>query len=121
LIGSKLCESLFPMTDFRRLTARCFTAALFLIGFGATLRAAQPSLVVVISIDQFRGDYLERFQPHFGEGGFNLFLQQGAHFVDCHHRHSHTKTAPGHAVMLTGVHAGGGPAAVKRAAFTDDR
>ncbi len=74
---------------------------------GAALRAApeKPALVVVISIDQFRGDYLPRFREHFGPGGFNLLLENGAVFVDCHHRHSVTKTAPGHAAMLTGVHA----------------
>jgi predicted AlkP superfamily pyrophosphatase or phosphodiesterase len=67
--------------------------------------APQPVLVVVISIDQFRADYLERFREHFGPGGFNLLLEQGAYFTDCHYRHSNTKTGPGHAVMLTGVHA----------------
>jgi len=67
--------------------------------------SAAPALVVVISIDQFRGDYLERFHRHFGPDGFNLLLERGANFVDCHYRHAHTKTAPGHAVILSGVHA----------------
>lgn len=66
---------------------------------------AAPALVVVISIDQFRYDYLPRFREHFSDGGFNLFLKHGADFADCHFRHSSTKTGPGHAVMLTGVHA----------------
>lgn len=69
------------------------------------MRAATPALVVVISLDQFRNDYLDRFRPYFGPDGFNLFLQHGAVFADCHYRHSNTKTGPGHAVMLTGVHA----------------
>jgi len=64
-----------------------------------------PRLVVVISVDQMRADYLERFRPHFGPGGFNLLLEQGANFADCHYRHAITKTGPGHAVMLSGVHA----------------
>ncbi len=67
--------------------------------------AAPPDLVVVISLDQFRHDYLERFRPFFSPGGFNLLLEHGANFADCHFQHSITKTAPGHAVMLTGVHA----------------
>src|SRR5690606_22219646 len=58
-----------------------------------------------ISIDQMRYDYLERFGEHFGPRGFNLFLEHGANFANCHYRHSATKTGPGHAVMLTGVHA----------------
>jgi Type I phosphodiesterase / nucleotide pyrophosphatase len=70
------------------------------------LRAVErPALVVVISIDQFRGDYIERFREHFSPSGFNLLVEQGANFTDCHFRHSSTKTGPGHAVMLTGVYA----------------
>jgi hypothetical protein len=65
----------------------------------------QPNLVVIISLDQFRADYLERFRPHFGPGGFNRLLDQGANFTECHYRHGVTKTGPGHAVMLSGVHA----------------
>lgn len=64
-----------------------------------------PSLVVAISIDQFRHDYLERFAAYFGPDGFRRLQEQGADFVDCHYRHSITYTGPGHAVILTGVHA----------------
>lgn len=67
--------------------------------------AAPPKLAVVISVDQMRADYLERFRPYFGEGGFKRFLDQGAWFQDCHYLHAVTKTAPGHATILSGVHA----------------
>lgn len=74
--------------------------------FGPAARGVEdPALVVVISLDQFREDYLERFQSHFVENGFNLFLRQGAVFSNCHYRHSYTKTGPGHGVLLSGVHA----------------
>lgn len=75
------------------------------LGLCPLLRAEIPSLVVVVSIDQLRADYLERFRPHFGPRGFRLLMEQGAYFADCHFRHSITMTGPGHAVMLTGVHA----------------
>ena len=87
------------------LSPRFLLPVLLLCGLSLPLRAEPPALVVAISIDQFRADYLERFRPHFGPGGFRLLMEQGAYFVDCHHLHSLTKTAPGHAVMLTGVHA----------------
>jgi predicted AlkP superfamily pyrophosphatase or phosphodiesterase len=61
--------------------------------------------VLVLTIDQFRGDYLERFRGHFVPGGFRRLLEQGASFTDCRYRHAVTKTACGHAVVLTGVHA----------------
>lgn len=63
-----------------------------------------PRLAVVISVDQMRADFLDRFGPHFGEGGFRRFMD-GLIFTDCHYRHAVTKTGPGHAVMMTGVHA----------------
>jgi hypothetical protein len=64
-----------------------------------------PRLVVVISIDQCRADYLERFRPFFGPDGFNRLLDGGVDFTDCHYRHAITVTGPGHALMLTGVDA----------------
>ncbi|MEO6244938.1 MAG: alkaline phosphatase family protein [Opitutaceae bacterium] len=71
----------------------------------AAMPSAPPALVVVITIDQFRGDYLARFGPHFGPGGFRLLAERGANFTDCRYRHAVTKTACGHATLLTGVHA----------------
>lgn len=57
---------------------------------------------MVISVDQMRADFLDRFAPHFTVGGFRRF-REGANFTNCFHRHGVTKTGPGHAVMLTGV------------------
>ena len=37
-----------------------------------------PKLVVVIAVDQLRADYLDRFRPWFGPGGFNRLLRTGA-------------------------------------------
>src|SRR5450755_3101190 len=68
---------------------------------------AHPRLVVVIVIDQFRGDYLERYRDQFGEGGFRLFLDHGAYFTDCNYDYANTRTAPGHATLLTGSYTSG--------------
>jgi predicted AlkP superfamily pyrophosphatase or phosphodiesterase len=67
--------------------------------------ATRPKLVVVIVIDQFRPDYLQRFRPYFGTGGFNLFLRRGANFTEAEYKHAVTFTCPGHAVVLTGSYA----------------
>lgn len=64
--------------------------------------APKPKLVVTILIDQFRPDYLQRFRPYFGDGGFNLLLQGGANFAGARYEHAVTSTCPGHAVVLTG-------------------
>jgi len=63
-----------------------------------------PKLVVVIVIDQFRGDYLERYRDQFGEGGFRLFLDHGAYFPNCYYNYANTRTAPGHATLFTGAY-----------------
>lgn len=65
----------------------------------------RPKLVVVLTIDQLRADYLERMRPRFSdEGLFKRMLTQGAVFANCHHAHAFTYTAPGHAAVLTGAH-----------------
>jgi predicted AlkP superfamily pyrophosphatase or phosphodiesterase len=65
---------------------------------------ARPKLIVVVVIDQFRGDYLERYHDRFGPGGFRLFTDQGAWFTDCYYGYANTRTAPGHATLFTGVY-----------------
>jgi hypothetical protein len=88
-----------------RLTAIVLAALSLGRGGQAADASVPPSLVVVLTIDQFRADYLQRFREFFVPGGFRLLLEQGATFADCRYRHAVTKTAAGHAVVLTGVHA----------------
>src|SRR5581483_1641753 len=68
---------------------------------------ARPKLIVVVVIDQFRGDYLERYHEQFGQGGFRLLMERGAWFTDCNYDYPATFTAPGHATLLTGTYSSG--------------
>ncbi len=63
----------------------------------------KPKLVVVLVIDQFRADYLERFGGSFGTDGFNRLLREGAYFSSCYYPYGETLTAPGHATLATGT------------------
>jgi predicted AlkP superfamily pyrophosphatase or phosphodiesterase len=76
-------------------------------GAFASAYNAHPKLIVVIVIDQFRGDYLERYHDQFVEGGFRVFLDRGAYFTDCNYDYANTRTAPGHATLLTGSYSSG--------------
>ena len=67
----------------------------------------KPKLIVVIVIDQFRGDYLNRDRAEFKGRGFNLFMNEGAWFTDCYYDYANTKTAPGHATIGTGAYSDG--------------
>ncbi len=94
------------------LATRCLALALIAAATLSTpARAsaynAHPKLVVVIVIDQFRADYLERYRDQFGTGGFGLFLDNGANFTDCNYDYANTRTAPGHATLFTGAYSNG--------------
>jgi arylsulfatase A-like enzyme len=69
---------------------------------------AKPKLVVILVFDQFRGDYLDRYRSEFkAKNGWNLFLQQGAHFTDCYYDYANLVTAAGHATIGTGAYTDG--------------
>jgi arylsulfatase A-like enzyme len=68
-------------------------------GRGAS--AARPALVVLVSVDQLRPDYLERFAPQLN-GGLARLQREGAVFTAAFQDHAVTATAPGHATMLSG-------------------
>ncbi len=67
----------------------------------------RPKLVVILVIDQFRADYLQRFRSEFKGRGFRLLLDHGAYFPDCYYGYANTKTAPGHATIGTGAYTDG--------------
>jgi len=64
--------------------------------------AAKPKLVLVIVVDQFRYDYLERFGDLFGNGGFKRLMNEGALFTNANYDYVPTYTACGHAAIFTG-------------------
>ncbi len=64
--------------------------------------AEPPRLVVVISVDQMRADYLARFDAFFGERGFRRFTAGGAVFPEARYTLGVTYTGPGHATISTG-------------------
>ncbi|MEP6834023.1 MAG: alkaline phosphatase family protein [Gemmatimonas sp.] len=73
-----------------------------------TPQNAKPTLVVFITIDQMRGDYIERWRSQL-HGGLHRFETAGAHFTQAYHDHAITETAPGHSVTMSGrfpVHTG---------------
>src|SRR2546426_508169 len=61
----------------------------------------KPRLVVVITVDQLRPDYLERYRPQL-LGGFAALLKTGASFTEAYQDHAVTETAPGHSTILSG-------------------
>jgi arylsulfatase A-like enzyme len=67
----------------------------------------KPKLVIILVLDQFRADYLERYRADFKGKGFKLLLDHGAFFPDCYYGYANTETAPGHATIGTGAYTDG--------------
>lgn len=67
----------------------------------AAQRRPTPILVVHITADQFRADYLQRWRSQLS-GGLARLLRTGAVFTDAYQDHAMTETAPGHATVLSG-------------------
>ena len=65
--------------------------------------ADRPRLVVLVSIDQFRRDYVQRYGAHW-TGGLARLVKEGAFFEAAAYPYFHTVTCPGHATTSTGVY-----------------
>ena len=73
----------------------------------------KPKLIVVVVIDQFRADYLSRFESRFAPaqdkakktlGGFKFLMENGAYYPLAEYDVLQSMTCPGHAMIMTGSH-----------------
>lgn len=64
---------------------------------------ASPRLGVVIVLDQFCAEHVERYN-HLFTGGLSRIQSGGTEFSEAHHDHAMTLTATGHASLSTGCH-----------------
>ncbi|MBQ5982072.1 MAG: alkaline phosphatase family protein [Prevotella sp.] len=69
---------------------------------GQTLQPA-PRLVVNITIDQLRTDYIEYFSPLFGQDGFRKLLEKGCVYEAASYPFSPVDRASGIATIATGT------------------
>jgi arylsulfatase A-like enzyme len=98
------------MSKFKTLLSRLLVVLLIVPGAPlaqASAYDAHPKLVIILVVDQFRADYLDRYRADFKGRGFRLFLDRGAYFEDCYYDYANTKTAPGHATLATGAYTDG--------------
>ena len=66
-------------------------------------RPVAPRLVVLIVIDQMRGDQLLHSADSY-ESGLARLYDEGALYENAHHAHALTLTGSGHATLASGVH-----------------
>jgi predicted AlkP superfamily pyrophosphatase or phosphodiesterase len=65
--------------------------------------AERPRLVIFISIDQMKAEYLEWYKAEF-TGGFKRFLKEGVVFTNADLNYAPSETGPGHASLGTGAY-----------------
>lgn len=61
-----------------------------------------PKLVVCITVDQLRGDYIEYFYNTFGDGGFKRLFNQGVVYKNVRFEFSNIDEATAFATLFTG-------------------
>ena len=67
-----------------------------------TKAPARPKLVVMIVVDQMRGDYVDKFRGQW-TGGLKRLVENGAWFRDAAYPYAATETCVGHATISTGA------------------
>jgi len=66
------------------------------------LHPAHPKLVVMIVVDQMRGDYVDKLRGQW-TGGLKRLLEEGAWFREAAYPYAATETCVGHATISTGA------------------
>jgi predicted AlkP superfamily pyrophosphatase or phosphodiesterase len=64
-------------------------------------KPTRPKLVVLVVVDQMRGDYVDKFHGQWGEG-LKRLLTEGAWFRSGAYPYAATETCPGHSTISTG-------------------
>jgi len=63
---------------------------------------ARPKLVVLLVVDQMRGDYVDKFLGQWN-GGLKRLVEEGAWFHEAAYPYAATETCVGHATISTGA------------------
>lgn len=68
----------------------------------STSNAPRPKLVVILVVDQMRGDYVDKFQSQW-TGGLHRLVTEGAWFHEAAYPYAATETCVGHSTISTGA------------------
>ncbi|MCX6134473.1 MAG: alkaline phosphatase family protein [Ignavibacteriales bacterium] len=93
-----LAEGLYPVKR-----AVLFLSILIASAVIAAEASERPKLVIYISIDQMKAEYLDWYKAEF-IGGFKRFLKDGTVFTNADLNFAPSETGPGHAALGTGAY-----------------
>src|SRR5262245_26901241 len=69
---------------------------------GRARAVERPRLVVLLVVDQMRGDYVDKFRGQW-TGGLKRLLDEGAWFREAAYPYAATETCVGHSTISTGA------------------
>jgi predicted AlkP superfamily pyrophosphatase or phosphodiesterase len=74
-----------------------------LMALSISAKEGKPKLVVMITVDQMRHDYLAKYWNRYSENGFKRLVNKGFAFENANFSYVPTLTAVGHATIGTGT------------------
>lgn len=87
----------------KRIAATSLLVGMLSGAFSITVDAGVPKIVVGITVDQLRTDYLEQLRPYFGDNGFNRLIREGVYLPDVNFKNTVADAPSGAAVIYTGA------------------
>jgi predicted AlkP superfamily pyrophosphatase or phosphodiesterase len=81
--------------------AIAFLSILLFLSPGFLESGQRPKLVIFVSIDQMKAEYLDWYKAEF-KGGFKRILAEGTQFTNADLNYAPSETGPGHAALGTG-------------------
>jgi predicted AlkP superfamily pyrophosphatase or phosphodiesterase len=103
-LGSRMFKALALGVLTTGFLANCVTAQAPKTAAAAERKAEKPTtpkLVVLLVVDQMRGDYVDKFQDQW-TGGLKRLLTEGAWFRSAAYPYAATETCVGHSTISTG-------------------
>lgn len=109
ILKDKSSSIMISKTDFKRfvslsiLVSTVFFTAMCTDGNQNRSHGETPDLVIGITVDQMRPDYVSRYWEKLSDGGFKRLVKEGFSFTNTHFNYMPTATGPGHASIYTGA------------------
>src|SRR5258706_11330445 len=100
--GSRICKVLaVPAIGAAFLAMRAAAQGSKTQAIKKVEKPTKPNLVVLLVVDQMRGDYVDKFRGQW-TGGLKRLLTEGAWFRAAAFPYAATETCPGHSTISTG-------------------
>jgi predicted AlkP superfamily pyrophosphatase or phosphodiesterase len=102
IVPMALCLVLFAALPIAAQESASQTAAHKTSTKDAVRDSSKPKLIVILVVDQMRGDYVDKFQ-HQWTGGLKRLVNEGAWFHEAAYPYGATETCVGHSTISTGA------------------